>query len=769
MSSKSGYKKVVICNDDTRETKVCDYMILMVYAICMSSLLKSIHMKKILLLALFAITSLDLISQNQTYQGNEDYQNVLSIRTDQERIEIENEFIEIYMDSTNILTHKNINASNLVKNISSPNYKDDFKKNVNYWLKFQIKNNSEKSGEWVLEFRDIPFLDIYIIDNSGTQEIIRSGTLVPASEKQINYGIHETAIFTLQSKEIKVFYVKLQYLFDTEEINAISISDIKSFIGQNTIDNVLQGVFQGLLLMMLLYNIFLYISTREKSYLFYIIYVFSFAVLMLHSFQYLQDFIFLEKPETSSYFGMFVFVAFIFYFLLLREFIDSRNKHPRLDKSLKIVITINSVVTVIIFIFQFIYIDSFALVGMEIVFINAIILLVYVVIIFKIKSRISNIFAIGTLFLVFFITIAIIGMHLDGDTDKLIICFQAGIVGEVFIFSAGLSYKYKVIEQQKQKAQEGLIIQLKDNQQLQTKVNRELEQEVGKRTKEINIQKEELSSTLEYLKQTQSQLIQTEKMAGIGQLTAGIAHEINNPINYVTTSSRALENDIEDYQKILDSYAEINKVNIEEKLSEIAKLKEDIGFVEITSETKNLLNGIKIGGEKVAEIVKSLRTFSRLDENALKKVNLNENIEATLTILNNRIGTNLEIEKQFGDNLEIECFPGKLNQVFLNILNNAIDASENGGKIVVQTQEVSKTCRISISDAGKGIPEEIQNRIFDPFFTTKDVGKGKGLGLSTAHTIIEEHHGTIEVESETDKGTTFTIIIPVIQTINEHN
>ena len=725
-------------------------------------------MKKILLFALLIFIFFDSVSQNQAYEQNGVDQNVLSIKTKQERIEIKKGYIEVYKDSTNSLTLEEISTNYLDKFIASPNYKDGFKKNSDYWLKFQIKNISDKSGEWVLVFRDIPFLDIFIIDKSGRIKKIRAGTLVPASEKQMNSGILETVVFILQSNETKNIYVKFQYLYNTRAINAISISDTKSYIKQTTTDNLLQGIFQGLLWLMLLYNLFLFISTREKSYLYYVIYVLSFALLMLHAFQYLQDFIFPEHPQISSYFGMSVFVAFIFYFLLLREFIDSRNKHPRIDKSLKIIISIDSIVTALVFIFQFIYIESFAIVGMEFVFLNAIILLVYVVIIFRIADKISKIFAIGTLFLVLCISLAIIGTYLGGDSDKLIIIFQVGIVGQGFIFSSGLSNKYKVSEQQKQKAQEGLIIQLEENQHLQTKVNRELEQEVRKRTEEINLQKEELYSTLEYLKQTQSQLVQTEKMAGIGQLTAGIAHEINNPINYVTTSSNALKNDLKDYHKILDLYAEISKENVEEKLSKIAQLKEDIEFVVITAETENLLKNIKIGGEKVAEIVKSLRTFSRLDENALKKVNLHENIDATLTILNSSIGTNIEIEKQYGDNLEIECFPGKLNQVFLNILNNAIDATKTGGKITVQTQQVSKSCRISISDTGKGIPEEIQNRIFEPFFTTKDVGKGKGLGLFTAHTIVKEHHGTIEVESGTDKGTTFTIILPVVHSINEN-
>ena len=723
-------------------------------------------MEKNIIFALLILTFVDSFSQNRDYEQNDANQNALSIKIEQERINIEKEYFEVYKDSTNSLTHEAIRTTFLNKFISYSNYKDDFKKKTNYWFKFQINNVSDKGGEWALEFRDIPYLEIYIIDNNGNLEIFNAGILAPASEKQMKSGIRETIIFTLQSKQTKSFYVKFQYLIYTKAISAISISDTKSFIEQTEIENLVQGIFQGFLWLMLFYNLFLFISTREKSYLYYIGYVFSFAILMLYAFQYLQDFIFPENPGVGSYFGIALFVAFTFYFLLLREFIDSRNKHPRIDKSLKIVISINSIVTAIVFLFQFIYIESFGLVGMPYVILNTLILFVYVVIILKIGNKTSKIFAIGTLFLVLCMLLATIGTYMGGDPDKLTILFQIGIVGQVFIFSAGLSYKYKITEQQKQKAQEGLIIQLKDNQQLQTKVNRELEQEVGKRTVEINQQKEELYSTLEYLKQTQNQLVQTEKMAGIGQLTAGIAHEINNPINYVTASSNALKNDIKDYDKILDLYAEINKENVEEKLSEIAQLKEELEFVEITAETEGLLNSIKVGGEKVAEIVKSLRTFSRLDESDLKKVNLHENIDATITILNNRIGTHIEIEKQYGNILEVECFPGELNQVFLNILNNAIDATKAGGKIIVQTKQNLETCKITISDTGKGIPEEIQNRIFEPFFTTKDIGKGKGLGLATVHTIIKEHHGTIEVESQIDKGTSFTIVIPVIHSNN---
>ena len=182
-------------------------------------------MKEILIFAVLTLTFFDLISQNRESELNLANQNVLSIKIKQERIEIGKKYIEIYKDSTNSLTFEEISITDPEKFISYSRYNDDFKKKTNYWIKFQIKNISDKAGEWALEFRDIPFLDIYLIDESSGLERQSAGTMVPASEKQMNSGIRETVIFTLQSNEVKFFYVKFQYLFNTRAINAISVSD----------------------------------------------------------------------------------------------------------------------------------------------------------------------------------------------------------------------------------------------------------------------------------------------------------------------------------------------------------------------------------------------------------------------------------------------------------------------------------------------------------------------------------------------------------------
>lgn len=471
---------------------------------------------------------------------------------------------------------------------------------------------------------------------------------VPNTDRQIISIGSEAVNLELKPGETKTIYAKTQYLIKPEIIYPISITDFKHYTEEIAISNLFQGIFQGLLWMMFFYGLFLFISTREKSYIYYIVYVFSFAALMLHAFQYLRNYIFPSNPSLSSFFGIFLYAAFVFYYLLMREFIDSKHKFPRLDKSLKTIIVVNAVITVIVFISQIIFnADNFGILGMEFVFLNAIILFVFIVIILKVGNVISKIFVTGTLVLVLFQSIAIIATYLGSNSKYLILLFEAGIVGEIFIFSAGLSYKYRITQKQKQKVQEDLISQLKENHELQTKVNRELEQKVKERTEEIeekneilkhtnndlNLVNEELNTTLENLKQTQSQLVQAEKMAGLGQLTAGIAHKINNPINYVTSGSNALHQNLEDIKSVLKLYAEVNETNIKEKLIEIDKIKTDIEFDEVTAETDSLIESIKTGGEKVATIVRSFRTFSRLDENMLKSVDIHENIDATLAML----------------------------------------------------------------------------------------------------------------------------------------
>ncbi len=301
--------------------------------------------------------------------------------------------------------------------------------------------------------------------------------------------------------------------------------------------------------------------------------------------------------------------------------------------------------------------------------------------------------------------------------------------------------------------------ELKEKNDRIIRVNEELHQQKDR----LQEQKEELQITFENLKTTQSQLIQSEKMASIGQLVAGIAHEINNPVTFISAGVDSLNTNLEEVRQVLDIYHKITPDNAEEKLKEIEKLKEKIEYKETIREINKLIDSVKTGTERTTEIVKGLRTFSRLDEDVLKVADIHEGLDSTLILLRNKYKDRIEIKKRYGDVPEIECYPGQLNQGFMNILSNAIDAIDDKGTITIVTSKSNGSIRIGIKDSGRGIPEDIQSRIFEPFFTTKEIGKGTGLGLSITHSIIEKHNGNIEVKSKARQGTEFVIVLPVTQ------
>ncbi|HKR06520.1 MAG TPA: ATP-binding protein, partial [Bacteroidia bacterium] len=255
-----------------------------------------------------------------------------------------------------------------------------------------------------------------------------------------------------------------------------------------------------------------------------------------------------------------------------------------------------------------------------------------------------------------------------------------------------------------------------------------------------------LEQAYHHLQQTQQQLVHSEKMASLGQLTAGVAHEINNPINFVSANVKPLKR----------NFAEL--VDLIKKKKEISS--DELNYT--IHETHQLIGGIEEGSRRTAEIVKGLRNFSHIDEEEMKKTNINEGIESTLMLLRNKLThSNIELITSFGNLPEIEGYPGQLNQVFINMITNAIDAIEENGKISIATSAENDGIKISIRDTGSGMTEETKKKIFDPFFTTKDVGKGTGLGLSISYGIIEKHNGKIEVMSEAGKGTEFVITLPV--------
>jgi signal transduction histidine kinase len=278
---------------------------------------------------------------------------------------------------------------------------------------------------------------------------------------------------------------------------------------------------------------------------------------------------------------------------------------------------------------------------------------------------------------------------------------------------------------------------------------------------ETDLKNSELEATMYKLKSTQSQLVESEKMASLGQLTAGIAHEINNPINFVYSSVVPLTKDIEEIKELYHSCKKFNDLPQNHKnLEELNKKFDELNPDYLFSEIQSLLTGIKEGAERTKAIVAGLRNFSRLDENEIKPIDIHEGLDSTLMLLRNKLKTRIEIIKNYGNIPKVECYPGKINQVFMNIINNASQAIENEGKITISTWQENTNIYISIKDDGHGFDETVKSKIFEPFYTTKDVGQGTGLGLAISYGIIENHHGKIEVNSAPGKGSEFIICLP---------
>ncbi|MEA5600992.1 sensor histidine kinase [Nostoc sp. UHCC 0252] len=289
-------------------------------------------------------------------------------------------------------------------------------------------------------------------------------------------------------------------------------------------------------------------------------------------------------------------------------------------------------------------------------------------------------------------------------------------------------------------------------------------------------QSKKLEKSLRELQQTQAQLVQAEKMSSLGQLVAGVAHEINNPVNFIYGNLKYAK----DYTQCLLNLVYLYQQFYDNPVSDIQKYIKEIELDFLLDDLPKILNSMEVGAERISEIVLSLRNFSRLDEAEKKRVDIHQGLDSTLLILQSRFKDSVDhpgikVVKNYGDLPLIDCYAGQLNQVFMNIISNAIDALDNydskraiaeihsnPNKITITTEVIETNCVIRIADNGSGITQAVKERLFDPFFTTKPVGKGTGLGLSISYQIIvEKHGGTLRCISEPGQGTEFWIEIPL--------
>jgi signal transduction histidine kinase len=264
---------------------------------------------------------------------------------------------------------------------------------------------------------------------------------------------------------------------------------------------------------------------------------------------------------------------------------------------------------------------------------------------------------------------------------------------------------------------------------------------VADRTAQLESSNRELGAALQDLRQAQVQLVQSEKMASLGRLVAGVAHEINNPVSFIATSVAPL-------RRRLERAAAAAPPDVRRLLGE----------------AEEIVGVMARGAERTTAIVQDLRSFSRLGEATRKPVDLHDALDTTLRLLEPRWRDRVTVHRDYGDLSQVECDPGQLNQVFMNVLANACDAVPDGGNVWIATRTDGDMAEITIRDDGPGIPQEVREHIFDPFFTTKDVGHGTGLGLAISHQVVTAHGGRIDVDSTPGAGATVRIRVPLGRT-----
>lgn len=674
--------------------------------------------------------------------------------------------VKILHDETNELTFSEVQKSNNFQNSTEDVPNLGISKST-HWVKFSIKNNLENRRLILqLQYPIIDEIEFYTPQKDGSYSKTISGELIGFENREIN---NQNYLFYLNipNQETHTYYMKLK---SGEQVQLPLLVGAQKPIFEDLIaKDLVFGLYIGIILVMAIYNLFVFFTVRDRSYIYYVAYIIfvglTQAVLQGYGFKYLwpnSKWLVLQSTFLVPVFNGWTAIAFV------RHFLNTRINFPFGDKILKGIFVFYTICF-------FLSITNQYYLAQNLVQLTASLgSLLTIYIAYKIGRqgyRPAYYFLVAwTIFLLSVVVFVLKNFNILPYNDMTFYSLQVGSALEVTLLSFALADKINIYRKEKEESQLEALRVSQENEKIIREQNIMLEVKVEERTSELNQSNKDLSLALEELKNAQTQLVDAEKMASLGQLTAGIAHEINNPINFVSSNIRPLRRDIEDIQALVDKYEEIVSSNkLDSQFDEIAKLKKELDYDYLKHEIDVLLKGMADGAGRTVEIVKGLKSFSRLDESDLKYANVNEGIESTLIILSSTFRGKINIIKELGSIPEIECYAGKLNQVFMNIINNAAQAvlsahsNDDEGKVIIRTQKNNDTVSIHIIDNGTGMSEEVRSKIFDPFFTTKKAGEGTGLGLSIVYSIIELHKGTIEVESTLGIGTEFIITLPLNQ------
>jgi two-component system, NtrC family, sensor kinase len=631
-----------------------------------------------------------------------------------------------------------------------------------YWLKINIYSKVKNENiRLQVPQPNLDEIDFYRYNIDGEHEVLKGGEHLPFNQREF-FDPGFIYKINLDSGKVNTYYLRIKSR-DNFQVPVI-LGSSESIFESNKIRDFILGIFSGIMVVMFLYNSFLYVTVKDKTYLYYIIYlatvIFTQVSIQGYTFQYLW-------PNSSfmAQWSPFIFspLVGIFSAVFMRVFLRTAYFIPKFDKG---------------FIYFFIlYAIAFALslfgqfqTSYLLITLSASLLSMYMmigaVVVYRKNYRPAGFFLIAWSIFLFGVTIyAMTNLGILPINNFTFYTMPLGAATEVVLLSLALADRINILKKEKEASQAEALKVSEENQKLVTEQNVMLEQKVHMRTLELEETNEELNVTLTYLKDTQTQLVNAEKMASLGQLTAGIAHEINNPINFVSANLKPLKMDITEVFDVLNKYKEITTASeLENKLKEIDQFKKKIDLDYIETEIGSLLKGIEDGARRTTEIVSGLKNFSRLDESELKEADINEGIESTIILVRSTISDNVELITNLSELPLIECYPGKLNQVFMNLLTNSIYAVKQKPfsekqKINITTFEKDDKIYAVFEDTGTGMTKEVKEKIFEPFFTTKDVGEGTGLGMSIVFKIIESHSAKMEVESQPGTGTKMTLIL----------
>lgn len=642
------------------------------------------------------------------------------------------------------------------------------------WFKITITNQTALNDiAFYIQYFNIAQITIYKVAQDSLAHIYTAGYYNTAGLTRSAYPEYRGNLH-LSSGETATYYIKLRnvhpivFPFYVGSSKAISeVIDLHHFI---------ITFYLGILCAILFYNIFLYFSIRDKNYLLYCLYIFCLMLAQYTLLGYPYKYIWFDfhqindyaVPVTSSLAG-FTAILFTIYFLRTRHFTPFLHNVFLVIMAASAIILLCSVAGYNNFSYRILDLNNI------VAGLTALSASYYIA---RKGYRPAYFYFISWLFLaVGLIVFSLRNFSILPANAFTSYILYVGSALETIFLSIALADKINMLQKDKEESQATALRVSRENEQLVKEQNIVLEKQVNRRTEELQDANLQLNNAITNLKDAQTQLVDAEKMASLGQLTAGIAHEINNPINFVKSNINPLKLDFSDLINLLEKYVELHKIDkesaIQQHLKELNHYQNNLDIPFIKEEIMNLIKGIEDGAERTAEIVRGLRTFTRIDESALKKVDIHDGMNSTLVILKNSTPFNVQIIRNFYAKGAIECFPGKLNQVFMNIFNNAFQAMKSKANtdgvdyLTIQTDDSKNNCiRISIKDTGNGMPPDVKKRIFEPFFTTKEVGEGTGLGLAIVYKIIQKHNGTIDVTSEVGIGTEFIITLPLDQVSN---